>query len=563
MTHHSSLITAALTPIPLAPILRSRSEMMASSMRRLFPFWIALALLALLWWLPGGFGMSPILDDWTLLLSASRGELPLFYPDIAPTRPLTYIPWIAAWTLTPESFLGLNLVMLAAHWLKGAALLALLLRLIPQRPAFAWIGAALFMLYPADHGIFYPGIVNIQMAAALTIIAIDRLVAYWQRPTPLRLALMLIAQSLAVLTYEAGIPLMLCAPALLIWLERGVSRRFWRISALWTAIPLIWMGYFISTLIEGSSAYQAGLFDLGGDRWSLPGGLGFMLFMNYAAGFGFGAEAGRRALSGDLPLTLLIVAVGIGIAAALIAVRADRHQQDAQPRWRSLFLGGLLAVFVGFALYIPTRDFSAQQYTWRLSIFTAIGAAVSISALLMLLPRRIAYAAAGILIMLAALRGLSQHRHFAAWSADQLEIVRAAAKAVRTPPDGTLIAIIDASSDEHLRTFRLNYVLEHALQLMYDSRRLYGRICYDDATSPRPHETCRFEDETLIVSGIWAGVERVPLDRVILLYFDGALTLLDSIPSRYLDGASAATYAPSALIDPASPLPPRLEKLFR
>lgn len=536
--------------------------MIASSMRRLLPFWIALAGLALVWWLPGGFGMSPILDDWTLLLRASQGELPLFYPDIAPTRPLTYIPWIAAWALTPESFLGLNLVMLAAHWLKGAALLALLLRLVPARPAFAWIGAALFMLYPADHGIFYPGIVNIQVAAALAIIAIERLLAYWQHPTPLRLALMLIAQSLAVLTYEAGIPLLLCAPALLIWLERGMSRRFWRISALWTAIPLVWMGYFISTLVEGSSAYQAGLFDLGGERWSLPGGLGFMLFMNYVAGFGFGAEAGRRALSGDLPLTLLIVAVGIGIATALIVVRADRQQQETHPRWISLILGGLAAVFVGFALYIPTRDFSAQQYTWRLSIFTAISAAVSISALLMRLPRRIAYAAAGILIMLAALRGMSQHRHFAAWSRDQLEIARAVAEAVRIPPDETMIAIIDASPDEHLRTFRLNYVFEHALQLMYDTRRLYGRICYDDATSPRPHETCRFEDETLIVSGIWAGMERIPLDRVILLYYADQLSLLEAIPERYRSGASAESYDPARLIDPASPVPPRSDTLF-
>jgi hypothetical protein len=532
-------------------------------MRRLLLFWIALAGLALVWWLPGGFGMSPILDDWTLLLSASRGELPLFYPDIAPTRPLTYISWNAAWALTPESFLGLNLVTLAAHWLKGAALLMLLLRLVPARPAFAWIGAALFMLYPADHGIFYPGIVNIQMAAALAIIAIDRLVAYWQRPTRIRLALMLLAQIPAVLTYEAGIPLMLCAPALLIWLERGVSRRFWRTAALWTAIPLIWMGYFIATLVAGSSAYHARLFDLGGDRWSLFGGLGFMLFMNYAAGFGFGAEAGRRALAGALPLTLLISAAGIGLAAALIGAWADRQRTDAQPRWRSLILIGFAAVFVGFAIYIPSRDFSTQQYTWRLSIFTAIGAAVSISALLMLLPRRLTYAAAGILIALAALRGLSQHQRFIDWSKDQLAIIRAVTEMIHTPPDGTLIAIIDASPNEHLRTFRLNYVFEHALQLMYNTRQLYGRICYDDATSPRPHETCRFEDETLIASSIWSGVERIPLDRVILLHYEDQLTLLEAIPARYLSGASAASYNPARLIDLASPLPARFNALFR
>jgi hypothetical protein len=213
-------------------------------------------------------------------------------------------------------------------------------------------------------------------------------------------------------------------------------------------------------------------------------------------------------------------------------------------------------------MYIPTRDFSTQHYTWRLSIFTAIGAAASISALFMLLPRRAAYAAAGILIMLAALRGLSQHQRFIAWSADQLEIVRAVAESVLTPRDGALIAIIDASPNEHVRTFRLNYVFEHALQLMYGSPRLFGRVCYDDATSPRPHETCRFEDETLIVSGIWAGVERFPLDRVILFYYDDSLSLLESIPERYRSGASAASYDPARLIDPASPLPARYDTLY-
>ncbi|PJF26304.1 MAG: hypothetical protein CUN53_08395, partial [Phototrophicales bacterium] len=131
----------------MTPISNPR---IAPSVKQHYLLWIALAGLALIWWLPGGFGMSPILDEWTLLLSASRSELPIFHPEAAPTRPLTYIPWIAAWAITPESFLGLNLVMLAVHWLKGAAMLALLLRLVPARPAFAWIGAALFMVFPAD-----------------------------------------------------------------------------------------------------------------------------------------------------------------------------------------------------------------------------------------------------------------------------------------------------------------------------------------------------------------------------------------------------------------------------
>ncbi len=545
-------------------ILTAPNKQSAQSSSQQFSLWIALAGLALIWWLPGGFGMSPILDDWTMLLSASNGDLPIFYPEAAPTRPLTYIPWIAAWSLTPESFLGLNLTMLAVHWLRGAALLALLLRLVPARPAFAWIGAALFMLFPADHGIFYPGILNSQLSSALAIIAVERLLAYWQRPTPLCLALMLIAQALAVLTYEAGIPLLLCAPVLLIWLERGVSRRFWRFAAIWTAIPLVWMGYIVYTLVGGGASYQASLIDLGGERWELLNGLSYMLSMNYITGFRLGAEAGRRVLTGGLPLSLLIVAVGMGIAAALIAAWTNRQPDTmTRRRWLSLALIGFAAVFAGFAMYIPTRDFSTQHYTWRLSVFTAIGAATSISAALMLLPRRGAYAAAGILILLAALRGLSQHQRFVNWSKDQLAIVRAVVETVRVPPDGTLIAIIDASPNEHMRAFRLNYVFEHALQLMYGSPRLFGRVCYDDATSPRPHETCRFEDETLIASGIWAGFDRFPLDRVILFYYDDSLSLVESISERYLSGASAASYNPARLIDPASPLPARYDALFR
>jgi hypothetical protein len=552
-----------LTSISYPPALTAPSKPIALSVKRLYLLWIALAGLALIWWLPGGFGMTAILDEWTMLLRASTGDLPIFYPEAAPTRPLTYIPWILAWALTPESFLGLNLVMLAVHWLKGAAMLALLLRLVPTRPAFAWIGAALFMLYPADHGMFYPGILNSQLSSALAIIAVERLLAHWQRPTPLRLALMLTTQALTVLTYEAGIPLLLCAPALLIWLERGISRRFWRFAAIWTAIPLVWMGYIVYTLVGGGASYQASLIDLGGERWELLHGLSYMLSMNYITGFRLGAETGRRALTGEQPLIFLVAAASIGVAAALIAAWAD-HQSEAMTRrrWLTLALIGFAAVFAGFAMYIPTRDFSTQHYTWRLSMFTAIGAAVSISAALMLLPRRAAYAAAGILILLAALRGLSQHQRFINWSKDQLAIVRAVTETVRVPPDGTLIAIIDASPNEHVRAFRLNYVFEHALQLMYGSPRLFGRVCYDDATSPRPHETCRFEDDTLIASGIWAGFDRFPLDRVILFYYDDSLSLLESIPERYLNGASAASYNPARLIDPASPLPARYDTMF-
>ncbi|GEM_PF-5659786 len=561
---------------------------------RLLP--VALIVIVVLWWLPSGFNSGALIDEWSLLVWIDDGARPFFFPEIAPTRPLTYTPWIAALALTPESFVGMNILLCAAHAVKGLLLFRLLRRIMPEAPAFAWIGGVLFALFPADHGIFYMGAINIQWAVVLALAAVNLLIDAWRRPTIIRWIALWAVQIAAVFMYEAGIPLLLCAPLILLWLDRtgslplstqwrggrgvrwtegrGVrflrARRWIIVSVAWSAIPAAWFAYFIYTLTAGSSAYQASLLDVGATRWGLIDGLAYMLRQNLVTGFVTGLEWLPRA-----PLGALVAAAGIGVGVAWLAASMTRpdlpKSHTSAPglggevkTYLPLILAGLAATLIGFAVFIPTRDFSTQQYTWRLAMFSSIGAAVASAAALLLLPRRIIPIAAGALIALAALRGMEQHERLRAQAIRQQQIVHDIALQAPAVTDGTLFVLIDASETDAARAIQFNYVFEHAIQLTYGTRTIFARLCYQDAASANPAETCAFADEMITAAGIWGGVETFGYAQMIAFQLtpDGTITLLEALPARYLNGANAATYAPRAHIDADAPPPARLTTLF-
>jgi hypothetical protein len=502
---------------------------------------LALIALVIAWWLPAGFDGGAIMDEWSLLVWIDDGARPFYYPDIAPTRPLTYNAWIASWALTPGSFVGMNALLCAIHALKGVLMFALLRRLLPTSPLFAWIGAAIFALFPADHGIFYMGLLNIQLTVALVLLALVLLLEVWARPTVGRWIALLAVQTAAVMTYEAGIPLMLCAPALILYqawqagrtdaakedtaVRRGSRWRRWLIvSGVWSVIPAAWFAFFIYTLTSGDSAYQAGLLDTGAGRWSLFDGIGYMFRQNFIGGYLTGAQS----LSTASPAAIIAAAIiGISvIGGAWIAGRSVGAARGGVRTHGMLIALGLAATLVGFIVYIPTSDFSTQHYTWRLSMFTAIGTAITLAAALTLLPRWIAGAAAGVLIALGAVHGMVQHADLQARSATQQRIVSDVIAAASPIADGTLIALYDASGTDDGRALYFNYVFEHALQLTVGTRTIYGRVCFQDGESARESEQCDLTDAGFAVSGIWGGIETFAPDRVraLALQPDGTIT---------------------------------------
>jgi hypothetical protein len=565
---------------------------------------VGLALLTFALWLPFGWNVSPLLDGWVLLRRADLNDLPIFYPQVSPTRPLTYAPWVISTLLTPESFVAQNVLYALALFGTGAAMYGLLRRLLPDHQVVAWFGAALLIVFPADHGIFYLDAINIRFSLMFTVIAVYGLLLYWEHRTPLRLLLMLGAQIISLLMYEVGIPLLLFLPLLLLWMEHGrFSRRWWGISALWSAFPLVWLGNIIVSMINGSAVYQNELLDTSGAAANLINGILFVYRQNLWTGFALGWSQIPAALAGELPLIFLGLAVLIGGIVGLAGWSRSHAQllptiSTRRALWLTLW--GLVALIAGFAMYIPTADFNNIHYIWRLYYFTSFGATIALLAGLLLLlnlrrplrlvvfavalfalitiaqpliymllvialgvllalPRRAAFVSiAALLVGLAVMRGLEQHQGQAGRGEDQKRLAAAVISQAPAVPDGTLLLVLDGSTTGELRAFGFNYAFEYALALTYGHHRYNGRICY--YVRPRPTEFCRFEDGQVVVPGTWIGEETYPYEQVVAFRYDenNGMVLLDAIPEPYLSGVDASTYDPHALIDADAPPPSRL-----
>jgi hypothetical protein len=551
---------------PQPEIAASIPNTRARTGRRTLVVLAGLAALTVALWLPFGWNVAPLLDSWSLLLWVDSGARPFFVPDVAPTRPLTYIPWIVSLLLTPDSFVGHNLLFAAILVGTGAAMYAVMRRVLPGQPIAAWLAAALIIVFPADHGLFYLDAINIRAALLLLLAAVYALLEYWRRPALWRLLGMLAIQAWGVLMYEAGIPLLLLAPLLLLWLDGRLSRRWVALTAVWSIIPLAWFLYFIATLLTGEAAYQRSLFSSEGAAANLIGGLLFMVRQNLWTGFALGAQHLIDTLTGTLsPLFLGVAAlVGGGVGALGLWLHRREPGSPLPPRRAVLLiLGGLLAMLAGFVVYIPTQDFANMHYIWRLFYFTSIGGVMVLLGLLLLLPWRTVFiGAAALLVGLAALRGLEQHSGHVERGEDQKRLAASVVAQAPAVADGTLLLVLDESTEGEMRAFILNYGFEHALSFTYGHRRTFGRICF--GARRRPEEFCRFEDGQVVVPGIWGGEEAFLIEQVVAFQYDEhhGMALADTIPERYLAGADASAYHPRALIDADAPLPPRLFTLL-
>jgi hypothetical protein len=163
----------------------------------------ALAGLGVTLWLAFGWKVTGLYEEWLFMSGGDMGNpVRMLYQPYASAsyRPLTLAPYILGYILTPGSFLGFNLRALGA-----------------SRDDFRWS----------------------------TLLA------------------MVVAEGIALATYDGGILLSICGPVLLLWLRPRINKRLVTVSALWWAVSVSFLFHLILTLRDQGS-YAAEL--LAGSR---------------------------------------------------------------------------------------------------------------------------------------------------------------------------------------------------------------------------------------------------------------------------------------------------------
>src|SRR6266436_2717355 len=185
----------------------------------------ALVCLVLTLWLPFGWKVTGLYEEWFVMRGGDTGNpVRMLYdpPANQSYRPLTVAPYILGYILTPDSFLGFNIIF--AIWMlgKGFAMYALVRRLVPGNPSLAFVSGALLVVYPADRALLTLRTTNIHAGVFLLLVALNLLILAWQRFRWTTLLAMLVVEGIALAIYDGGILLSLCAPALLIWLRHAI-----------------------------------------------------------------------------------------------------------------------------------------------------------------------------------------------------------------------------------------------------------------------------------------------------------------------------------------------------
>jgi hypothetical protein len=474
---------------------------------------LALFALALILWLPFGFDGGATGDAWIYFMQLQSGAI---FSYANPLRLFIPLPWLIGYTLTPGTFVGVNVVTLLLLFGKSALLYALLRRLTAH-PPLAFAAAALYLLLPADTGIFYLGALAIHCAVFCLLLAVYLLLVYWKSRRLIAWIVIWVAQLFAVGTYELVYPPILLTPALLLLQNRRLSRRWWITSAVWYVVPGLYALWYaaIALTYPRAAAYQAGLsqgeFSLGAVLTSL--------FAIYRRHFIDGwIEAGA--------FWWIALAAGVIAFTAVMLITPPARKVDL----RAVIAGGLALILIGVAIYLPT---SVRDETTRTYYVSGIGAGIAAAGLLWWIGgrRRWWFAALiGLLALIGTSRLLDQHQTYVEQSIQQQRAAAAIAAALPPFQPNMGIAVIDATSDLRLEAVINPMSLDFMLFPYHHDLSIRAILCASALIGT--DAGCRFEDGQLTAPSFRTGTISIPAEALIVLRYDGAaFTQLPAFPA--------------------------------
>jgi hypothetical protein len=546
----------------------------------------ALAGLVLTLWLPFGWKVTGLYEEWFVMSGGDIGNpVRMLYdpPSNQSYRPLTVAPYILGYILTPDSFLGFNIIF--AIWMlgKGFAMYALVRRLVPENPSLAFVSGALLVVYPADHALLTLRTTNIHAGVFLFLVALNLLILAWQRFRWTTLLVTLVAEGVALATYDGAIPLAFCAPVLLAWLRGGIDKRLAAVAASWWGVSMYFLFHLILAL-RNPTTYAAQLWvgsDLGKPHFvEILRSWRYSVTRAYRQTFGTGWYEALRELAWQDPYLHLSAGLTVFVIIPAIWLHARRDAESTPVvhtnRYLSLAALGVIAVLPGFAVYLPT---AWRDSSWRVLLYSSIGAALAVSVACFLFARlfgqwqrSVFIGVTSFLIGIATVHALAQHQGYYEYSQRQQQILAGIISQAPHLEPGTTVLLVDRTPTAAFKAWSMcalvSNCLEWALRYIYGDPTLRARYC---APGYRPRiersEECRFEAHQVTISYVhYVRNEeiRTSYPYASLVVFENSvrgLNVLNDL-SGYRSESGADGYDPSRRIDASSPLPPRARTVF-
>jgi len=529
----------------------------------------ALLLIVVALWAPFGIHTNPQGDGWILKNRVANGEQWVFPQD--PTRVFIYVPWTLAHFLSPDSFIGVHLLLIAVFWGKGLVLFEILRRLPGCHDGIAFLTSALAIVYPASTQLIsLDAPVDRHWAVFIFLVSVLLLLVTWRRPRIPWLIGMWAAQILSLWTNEAILPLALAVPLFLFWVARQPHREFRRGAALWLIVPVLNAIHnvvhhlTVALVPERAFGRSHGVSILAIDDGWRP--MAESLLIAYRKHLADCWWHSVRLLGTEV--SLLVVA-GLTATAVIVVGYVLWPQTGTFNRriYRFLTVAGLLMIGLGFAPFVPT---SLRFTDGRSFIVSSLGAALVLSGIAGIFfgrtgwVRTVTVGLMGLLVCLATVGVLDQRARYNGGANVQDSMLAAIIEQAPHVQPNTFFALIFVSKPGEIRRAAgfnpRNNVFEHALRHLYDEQKFRAGV-----VNTRGFIRYQLTEKGItrrLRSGSSLPIQDYSDSLVYRVRRNFEVSLLRNLPRR-VRGPDASAYHPERLIDIQAPLPRRFRIVHR
>ncbi|VTU13731.1 hypothetical protein SRS16CHR_00737 [Variovorax sp. SRS16] len=467
--------------------------------------WLSFALpptiLVLLLWLPFGFSLHGLIEEWGVLGIFSNTGPVLFVKahsvlEAHRLRPLTVFAHAIGFLLDRDSFDGWHWVLIATLVLKGAAA-SYLAAFATRSPRWGVFFGLLVLLYPADtmQLSFRSQHINLSLAALMLGAAL-LVRAQGQRTGWVRWISVLVGASCilaAQMMYEVAL-MMVVLPLFVLWCRIGTRPTWLEVrknpapTLAWIAAALAYVLFVLYASASGGAAYQETitdrhspfkllfhalprLFDVALVRalvggWYDAWGMGVKEFHRYGYLFAFGLICSACVVV--FPRNEQTAPPADGVAGRF----SERHLR------LRLVISGLILLMLGYVPYLFSG--SHVLISQRTFLFATFGAALVVVAVVMSLARvsKLLACAAVVFFMTAgAAAQLYQFHHYVNISEAQRKVLRAIVENFNGDMQGGKTLVILDYSNQLSHTWLLRDNLDSALTYLYDKPISLPDIC--------------------------------------------------------------------------------------
>ncbi len=452
-----------------------------------------LALIVILW-LPFGFHMGALIEEWGLLgLYVRYGPIFVAGPHSIlashQMRPIMTTLWAIAYQVDPNSWWFWHVELALTLLIKGASMTWLALYLTGSR-RWAVVAGLLFVVWPADTLQMAFRAMNVGLAAGLAPMAAALFIAAYLSKTAARRIGLALAGAACILagtwTYELTLALA-PLPFLVMYARDGAcstwatARRGIAVSAVWVVTVTICVGYIVFVLLTAQQTYQQSLAGSEGHLASVLRENAPMLFTRgFVRALADGWVDAARIVFRDLGAPVYLVAVAV--LAWLLIWGIDRREIVVIDQGRLLrtFLVGLVCIAISYAPFLVSL--SHLSITQRTFLFAASGAALVFLVGLLALQRFgrfLAVAVAVALLVFGTGQQLWQFKEYTANFELQRQALRSIEEQAPNVPEGKTLVVLDASqrlNDTYMLNVQGNLIT--ALTYLYAKPAPSVQVCF-------------------------------------------------------------------------------------